>query len=198
MDLVTRWPLPGRTDLRDELLAAYSGDNRGYHDVRHLAEVLDHVGLLAEEATDLLAVELAAWFHDAVYDRSALAEERSAELATTRLTSSGLPDDLVAEVARLVRLTADHRPAETDRNGRVLCDADLAVLASGVDRYDAYVTGVRREYAHVSDEDFRRGRAEILRRLLAKPSLFHTDLGRRMWEQAGRANLERELNALEG
>jgi predicted metal-dependent HD superfamily phosphohydrolase len=40
------WPLPGSTDLRDRLLAAYGDEARGYHDLRQLAEVLDHVELL--------------------------------------------------------------------------------------------------------------------------------------------------------
>ena len=67
-DLRDRWPLPGRPGLRDRLLAAYGDGRRGYHDLTHLAEVLDHVATLADAADDLEAVVLAAWFHDAVYD----------------------------------------------------------------------------------------------------------------------------------
>ena len=48
------------------------------------------------------------------------------------LTGLAVPDALVGEVARLVRLTARHAPSADDRNGRVLCDADLAVLGTMV------------------------------------------------------------------
>jgi predicted metal-dependent HD superfamily phosphohydrolase len=104
----------------------------------------------------------------------------------------------VAEVVRLVRLTAHHRPAPGDRDGQVLSDADLAILAAGPERYAAYVAGVRAEYATVPDGDFRRGRAAVLRDLLAKPELFHTAVGRERWEERARTNVARELAALEG
>ncbi len=96
-------------------------------------------------------------------------------------------------MARLVRLTATHRPADDDANGCALSDADLAILAAPAERYAAYVADVRREYAAVPDDAFRAGRAAILRDLLAKPHLFHTAHAREHWEAAARANLAREL-----
>lgn len=197
VDLTARWPLPEQPGLRDELLAAYAGTERGYHDQRHLAEVLDHLELLAGEASDPELVVLAAWFHDAVYEGSGSDEERSADLARARLGAAGLTSDAVTEVSRLVLLTATHRPDGWDHNGQVLCDADLAILAADAERYAEYVAGVRREHVHVRDDEFRRGRAAVLRALLAKPSLFHTHLGRRTWESAARANVEQELGELD-
>ena len=200
-DLASLWPLPGHEALRDRLVATYGEERRGYHDLTHLAEVLEHVAALADAAeddVDVEAVTLAAWFHDAVYEGTGDDEERSAALATDELTTAGLEPRLVAEVARLVRLTATHRPAPDDRNGQVLSDADLAVLAADPERYAGYVAGVRAEYAHVAEADFRRGRAAVLRDLLAKPSLFHTAAARDRWEETARANVSRELAGLEG
>jgi len=192
---------------RDLLLAAYADPRRGYHDVRHLEEVLDHLDVLLAEAdpvdavaaerVDADAVRLAAWFHDAVYDGEPDDEERSARLAEEELSRAAVGADVVAEVARLVRLTATHDPADGDLAGAVLSDADLAVLAAEPERYAEYVAGVRREYAHVQDEAFRRGRGEVLRGLLAAPTLFRTTSGRRLWEQRARANVEAELAALD-
>jgi predicted metal-dependent HD superfamily phosphohydrolase len=196
-DLASRWPLPGHLGLRDRLLAAYDEERRGYHDLTHLSEVLDHVATLADAAEDVEAVVLAAWFHDAVYDGAGDDEERSALLATEELTAAGVDGRRVAEVARLVRLTATHRPGPGDRNGEVLSDADLAILAAPPGRYASYVAGVRAEHAHVPDTDFRRGRAAVLRDLLAKPALFHTDAARARWEEPARANAARELAELE-
>jgi predicted metal-dependent HD superfamily phosphohydrolase len=192
--LTELWPLSGYDEVRDELLAAYVDPARGYHDVRHLAEVLEHVVelLAGGERADRDVVLLGAWFHDAVYRGDGQDEERSAALAEEQLV--GFPQ--ATEVARLVRLTASHRPEEDDVDGQVLCDADLAVLAADSVRYQEYVDGVRREYAHVSDEDFARGRAAVLRDLLAKPTLFHTRAARERWEDAARANVTRELRQL--
>lgn len=191
------WPLTGYDELRDRLLAAYSAPERGYHDVRHLEEVLDRLlELLSVESTgvDRDALLLAAWFHDAVYDGRDDDEERSAELAADAL--AGLDTALAAEVARLVRVTAAHQPADDDPAGQLLCDADLAILASGPGRYREYVAGVRREYGAVPEPAFRQGRAAVLRALLAKPTLFHTAHARTAWEDAARANVTRELEGL--
>ena len=181
------WPLPDRLDLRDELLAAY--DRPGYHDQRHLGEVLGRLTELGcDESPEWDAVWLAAWFHDSVYDGDRDDEERSARWAETALA-----EPLGAEVARLVRMTAHHRPDDGDRAACLLSDADLAILASGPERYAEYVADVRREYAHLDDATFRAGRAAVLRDLLAKPHLFHSPHAREHWEAAARANLEQEL-----
>jgi len=196
-DPSSRWPLTGYDELRDRLLAAYSAPERGYHDVRHLEEVLDRLlELLSVEGArvDRDAVLLAAWFHDAVYDGRNDDEERSAELAADAL--AGFDTARAAEVARLVRLTAAHQPADDDLAGQLLCDADLAILASGPGRYGEYVAGVRREYGAVPEPEFRQGRAAVLRALLAKPTLFHTTHARSSWEDTARANVARELEEL--
>ena len=102
--LPERWPLRALLDVRDDLLAAW--DRPGYHDLRHLGEVLDRLDDLdrAGAVFDRVPVVLAAWFHDAVYDGRPDAEERSALLAEARL-----PDPPAAEVARLVRMTEHHQ-----------------------------------------------------------------------------------------
>jgi len=179
------------------LLGRWSESHRAYHDLAHLDEVLRRVDLLAGEADQPDLVRLAAWFHDAVYDpQETDNEERSAEVATVALADLGLPPDLVDEVARLVRLTATHAFAPGDRDGAVLCDADLAVLASDPLRYQSYVEGVRREYAHLDDPTFAHGRAGVLQRLLDRPRLFTTSYGRREWEQPARANVSAETRSL--
>jgi predicted metal-dependent HD superfamily phosphohydrolase len=198
MDLSDRWPLPDCIGVRDELRAAYADPSRGYHDIRHLTEVLDRLDELAAHGAtfDATPVLLAAWFHDAVYDGERDAEERSAAWAEDALATAA-PPAVVAEVARLVRLTETHQPEDADANGCALSDADLGILAAPRDRYDEYVAAVRREYAHLEDEVFDAGRADVLRGLAAKPHLFHTAYAREKWEAAARANLDRELAALD-
>lgn len=196
MDLAGWWPLPSGAELRDRLLRAYADPSRGYHDTRHLAEVcarIDELGADGRTPFDRVTVLLAAWFHDSVYDGRPEAEHRSAEWAEQALPALGVEAATVAEVARLVRLTETHRPADHDTSGCVLSDADLAILAAPAERYAEYVAAVRAEYAHVPDDAFRAGRSAILRDLLAKPHLFHTAYAREHWEAAARLNVLREL-----
>ncbi|MEU3950195.1 hypothetical protein [Streptomyces sp. NPDC029526] len=188
---------PDPAPYADALLARWAEPQRRYHTVAHLTAVLDHVDALAGHADDPDVVRLAAWFHDAVYlpDRSEN-EERSARLAERALTEAGVPEAKVAEVARLVRLTVTHDPADDDRDGQVLCDADLAVLASPPSAYAAYTVAVREEYHFVPVDAFREGRASVLRQLLGLPRLFRTPYGAEHWEATARHNLRGELDML--
>jgi predicted metal-dependent HD superfamily phosphohydrolase len=184
--------------LRARLAERYAEPHRRYHDLRHLHEVLQTVDELAGAAEDLDAVRWAAWFHDAVYDvHRADNEERSADLAVRELTDLGFEPRRVEEVARLVRLTATHRPADGDANGAVLSDADLRILASDPWRHAEYVHDVREEYAHVPEDDFRKGRAAVLRDLLSAERLYRTEVAHGRWEERARANLATELRQLE-
>jgi predicted metal-dependent HD superfamily phosphohydrolase len=180
-----------------DLLARWGERHRHYHTVSHLAVVLAVVEEQHGHAADLDAVRLAAWYHDVIYDPHRVDnEEASALLAEAALPPLGVPAARVAEVARLVRLTASHDPAPGDRNGELLTDADLAVLASPPEGYAAYTAAVRREYAHVPDPLFATGRAAVLHNLLALPTLFHVPALRERWEDVARANLTRELQVL--
>ncbi len=198
----TRRLAPGvdRTDLEAaglDLLARYDEPHRYYHDQRHLSEVVAAVALLAEHTRDLSAVMLAAWWHDAIYIVGAdQNEEASARLATATLASWDADPERVLRVGDLVRLTATHDPAAHDADGQVLCDADLAILASPPNRYATYVADVRREYAIVPDDVFRAGRAQLLRGLLDRPQLYRTPSAHERWEAAARANVEAELRDL--
>ena len=180
------------------LIGRWSEPQRQYHTVAHLTAVLDVVDRFAELAPHPERVRLAAWMHDAVYDPRALgdANERdSAEFAEGLLATLGVPDATAAEVARLVGLTAGHATGDDDPDGELLCDADLAVLAGDDEAYAAYTAAIRREYAHVPDEDFKAGRAQVLKALLELPSIYRLPPLREQWESKARANLERELNA---
>jgi predicted metal-dependent HD superfamily phosphohydrolase len=180
------------------LVHRWSEPERCYHDLVHLAAVLDHVDELVRAepgtASDADAVVLAAYFHDAVYDPTTPDNEaRSAALAGNGLEELGLPPLRVREVVRLVLLTATHAPDPDDGNGAVLCDADLAVLAAEPAAYAAYAAAVRAEHAHVPEPQFRAGRARVLTELLAHEVLYRTRTGRTWWEAAARRNVGAEL-----
>ncbi|QKW08301.1 hypothetical protein HUT18_19920 [Streptomyces sp. NA04227] len=194
---VTGRDAPAPEAYAEDLLARWAEPQRRYHTTDHLVAVLAHIDVLAPFAENAELVRLAAWFHDAVYhpDR-AHNEDRSARLAERALPEAGLSTPDTAEVARLVRLTVGHDPEPGDRNGEVLCDADLAILASSPEAYAVYAAAVREEYAFVPEDAFRDGRAAILDQLLTLPRLFRTEYGAAHWEEAARRNLRGELDLL--
>jgi predicted metal-dependent HD superfamily phosphohydrolase len=179
------------------LLARWAEPHRRYHTLSHLRGVLTRVEEMADLAVDPDPVRLAAWYHDAVYQGRPDDEERSAQLAEADLAALGVDPSLIAEVARLVRLTISHQPGHGDRNGEVLSDADLAVLGVELPRYRANSAAIRAEYTHVPDHDFRAARARVIRALLSGPAVFYTPLARSRWESRARDNLADELRTLE-
>jgi len=184
----------------DLLVAAYTAPERHYHTLEHLGEMFRVAGRLAAHTDDPVAVQLAIWFHDVVYDpRAKDSEARSADLAISALASLGLPSKTIEKVARLVRATAhlvgSYPPP--DRDTAVLLDADLAILGGSEERYRRYASDIRREYAFVSDADYCAGRAKVLRMFLARPRLFLHDVLVEEGEERARANLTAELATLE-
>ena len=196
-DLLTRWnaTLPRQPELGEQLILRYNEPHRHYHTTKHLLQVLTMIDQLADDH-DLFLVRLAAWYHDAVYaipPGQVSNEEASARLALRELSWVGLEQEDLNQVARLVRLTETHLPGPRDPEGELLCDADLAVLAGDEPAYARYTAAIRREYAHVPDEDFRAGRARVLTALLELPSIYRLAPLRERWEERARANLRREL-----
>ncbi|MDO5691845.1 MAG: DUF4031 domain-containing protein [Pseudomonadota bacterium] len=179
-------------EIRDNILTRWQEPTRHYHDVRHLAQVLAALGSLA--CSDPLVI-LAAWFHDAIYDGvPGQDEEASAQLAETTLRATRLPAADITEIGQLIRMTATHTP--TTHREALLSDADLSILGQIPGRYHVYVRDVRLDYSHVTDDDWSIGRSQVLRHLLAKDPLFHTELARDLWEAQARHNLTAELQVL--
>ena len=178
------------------VVEAWSEPHRRYHDLAHLAAVLGVVDALARHAADADAVRLAAWYHDVVYDPHR-ADNEQVSAARARAGLRGLvPEARLAEVERLVLLTARHDPQPGDTDGAVLCDADLAVLAAPPAAYAVYASAVRQEFSHLDDATFTAGRTAVLEQLVGLPALYRVPEVAAEWEARARANLSAELALL--
>lgn len=198
VELLARWntTLPQQSELGENLIIRYSEPHRRYHNTKHLLDVLTVIDQLADDH-DLFLVQLAAWYHDAVYAVPAgqlSNEEASARLALRELSLVGLEQEDLNQIARLVRLTETHLPGPRDPEGELLCDADLSILASDPGQYADYVAAVRAEYAQVPEEQFLAGRLAVLTEL-ADREIFRTSKGRQL-SDAARANLAAEIDAI--
>jgi predicted metal-dependent HD superfamily phosphohydrolase len=183
--------------LHADLVARYSERGRFYHTLTHIEHCLGELEWARPLAHDPDAVELALWFHDAVYDSKARDnEERSAQLAMAALQAAALPESLGWEVARLIDVTR-HEAAPADIDARIVVDVDLSILGQAESIYDEYEDQVRREYAWVPGDTFAARRAEFLRALLARPTLFGTPLFQERYERPARHNIKRWLPRLD-
>lgn len=154
---------------------------------------LDEARPLAEH---IYEVELALWFHDAVYaPRNQDNEEQSASLAHAAAEQSGLHTAVAARVRQLI-LATKHDASPTSSDAALLVDVDLAILGAPVDRFDEYERQVRREYSWVPGFLFRRKRRQILEGFLARPHVYNTKQFRASYETSARANLARSIERL--
>lgn len=185
-----------RVPSLDALLAAYAVPARAYHNLRHIEECLRELDQARSWAERPDEVELAIWFHDAVYDpRRGDNEERSAEMAVDWIEAAGL-SGLLGERVRQLVLATRHKDLPEGADARLLMDVDLSILGQPPAVFDEYERGIRLEYAHVDEKTFRHGRAKILRRFLAGP-IYQTDFLRTRYQTQARENLARSVAALE-
>jgi predicted metal-dependent HD superfamily phosphohydrolase len=174
---------------------------RFYHTWEHVADCLAELDAHAGLADRPEAVELALWFHDAVYDpRAADNESRSAELLRASAARLGVGGPLASASAVLVLATAHHpggrpaggRPAggrPGSRDAALVRDIDLAILGSPPPRFAAYEAAVRREYAFLSEAQWRSGRSSVLKGFLDLPRIYAIAVFHDRFEQQARRNL---------
>lgn len=179
--------------------AAYAEPHRRYHTRAHIEAcltALDEVQDLDETTRRRLV--WAIWWHDAVYDPTRSDnEDASAAMARRDLPALGASTEDVDEVSRLILLTKGHTVPADDPAGALMVSIDLSILGAAADDYDAYARAVREEYAHVPEAAFRAGRARVMRHFLDAPVLFADPTFRVRLEERARANIAREIRALE-
>jgi len=181
----------------DEIETAYSGPVRRYHTLAHIADCLDQLDAIDQPEPARRRIELALWWHDAVYDPTRADNElQSAALAQRHLASLGETTGAIEEVCRLILLTTGHTVAAGDDVGATLVSIDLSILGRDPTAYDRYAAQVRAEYAHVPEGAFRAGRARVMARFLEAPVIYADPYFRDRLEASARFNIAREIAAL--
>ena len=197
-------------ELGESLLQAWEQPHRAYHHSGHLSQMLSDLDRLyahRAQGSTPLALILAAWFHDAVYEGAPGEDERRSEqLASASLeplfTVGLLTEQELQMVSLLVRATATHElPESADLPAgyepadiQLFLDADMAILAADSARYRRYLRGVRSEYSHFDNEAFRTGRTTFLSSILGRERIFLSEEAFKLWEEPARANLRAELS----
>ena len=185
-------------DLYAALIDSHAERHRKYHTVRHLDECFARLDEARTLAVHPFEIELALWFHDAVYDvRGYDNEERSAAWAQEAAREAGLPA-AVGERVRLLILATKHDAEPASPDAALLVDVDLAILGTAAERFDEYEQQIREEYSWVPSALFRSKRREILEGFLARPHVYKTSHFQDRYEAAARANLSRSIEQLGG
>ncbi len=175
--------------LYHQIVEAYGEPHRTYHGSSHLEHCLRQLDVHRDAAAAPDEIELALWFHDAIYRPTASNnEEQSARWARSAILEARLSGALAERVAALILATL-HDAAPADADARLIVDVDLSILGSAPEDYDRYEDAVRREYRWVPRFLFRRKRLEILKSFLERDAIFLTEPFHELYESRARSNL---------
>lgn len=181
----------------DALTRAYAEPHRQYHNQQHIAHCLAEFDAAQHLAKQPEAVELALWFHDAVYDPKVESNEaQSAALAKACLESAGRRD-LADTVGALVLATKLHNSA-VHTDAALVVDVDLSILGQNEKRFTEYEAGIRAEYSWVTKDIFNAKRSDILKNFRNRERIFSTNHFFARYERRARMNLENSIRKLTG
>jgi len=181
----------------EELIRHYCEPHRAYHNLQHLKECLQVRRFVNATCQAPAEIDLALWFHDAIYDPLRSDNElRSAQWLDDVARDSGLGDETRHRLYNLIRVTRhDGAPASADE--AVLVDTDLAILGASFERFEEYDQQIRREYQFVPLPVYRQKRRQVLEGFLARGRLYTTAAYFDAFEQQARANLARAIERLD-
>lgn len=207
------------------LVACYEEPQRSYHTLAHISAMLEGSDATDLNSTTRRTIELAIWFHDAVYDPTAFPSSNEIEsnalweafvddagtslvrphlLQQTKQLIVLLPQiNFKTPVTRLILATIKHQlPPPDDLDSlslasvAIFLNLDISILASSTDDYGAYARAIRKEYQHVPVEEYRAGRIKVLRSFLGRERIFLGDENNSAKEEKARRNLVEECEGL--
>lgn len=176
------------TSIYSILLSAYTEPGRHYHTVQHIVECLQLFHQIKHQLQDPIAVELAIWFHDVIYDpKVSDNEEQSAELMK-KLCTEIVDQAQIPKVYWWIVATKKHQPS-LDSDLNYLLDIDLAILGSDSNRFAEYEQQIQQEYSWVEPSIYKIKRAEVLQYFYAMQPLYQTKYFRESFEKKAKHNL---------
>ncbi|MDO6391211.1 hypothetical protein Q4E40_13815 [Pontibacter sp. BT731] len=179
--------------LWHELEKAYTARNRHYHNLDHIAYMLELADRYKVESTEFDLLLFAIFYHDIVYKSShSDNEEQSAVMAEARLRRLGIPESDISMVKEMIIATKAHQE-HTNGLINLLLDLDLAILGADKERYDRYSLGVRKEYSIYPELIYKPGRRKVLQHFLSQDQIYKTPAFQKEFEENAEANLQREL-----
>ena len=177
----------------NKLIAAYSEKQRAYHTLQHLYECLVLVDSIRADLIDAHAVELALWFHDAVYNPQAKDNElKSAELFEQYLAQD-LSIDIVQKIKQWIVATQKHE-STNELDLQFLLDIDLAILAASLGRFAEYEQQIQQEYAWVDPDIYLIKRKQVLAHFYQTELLYQTEHFQQSLEPRAKGNLRKILD----
>ncbi len=173
----------------------YAGDGRHYHTPAHIEHCLTQFDMCSTHIQRPDEVELAIWYHDAIYDPRA----DDNELQSAELFARHAGDDIDPECVERVRdliLHTTHRAPPPEGDQKLMVDIDLSGFGLPWAAFARDSRAVRAEFMHMSDAEFYANQVRFLSALIARERFFASDFFYQRYEQQARENIDRTLKGL--
>jgi predicted metal-dependent HD superfamily phosphohydrolase len=173
------------------LRRSWGGMGRHYHTLTHLDACLAELDGARDLAVRPAEVELALWFHDAIY-RSWRRDNEEQSAAWAMRAFRAAPTDTAERIRQMIMATRFHDEGLTGDAALVL-DIDLSILGAPPAAYQRFERAIRREYWWVPRARYAASRSKILARFLERRAIYSHDTFYQRYEQTARANLRSAL-----
>lgn len=184
-------------DCFESLYAAYSEKHRFYHTTKHIDAMLKHFDEVKELAQRPNELELAIWFHDAIYKPYSKSNELdSAQWAKAFMLDGGGFESSAQRVYDLIMATEHDGEVKDHIDAQLMVDIDLTILGTPSHVYDAFEKHVRKEYRWVPYFIYRKKRKQLLKSFLLQKSIYHLAYFREKFEDNAKSNIKRAINTL--
>ncbi len=174
------------------LLRHYQEPHRRYHTPGHVTHCLREFDSARAHMTEPDAVELAIWFHDAIYDARAHDNEAASAAFFEREAKGDMPESLRHLVHDLIMITT-HTTLPSTNDECFIVDIDLSGFGLPWQEFIADSAAVRAEFSHQSDAEFIPRHRAFIESLLKRKEFCFTAFFREKHEQIARSNIERYL-----
>jgi len=196
LDLMNSLGFDENAETYQALYDAYTEPHRRYHTIEHISAMLKHLELAVDRVRQPSLVELALWFHDAIYAPfSSNNEADSAAWAVQFLKDNHASDKNIDVVFDLI-LATEHTSQASTHDQALLVDIDLSILGTPEDVFKQFEKDIRFEYKRVPYFLYKKKRKAVLQSFLDRDAIYQTTFFLDKFETRARHNIELALQQL--
>lgn len=183
--------------IHGRLVDFYGEAHRHYHTLDHIQHCLQEFDRAVTFMDNPNAIEIALWFHDAIYEPGAKDnEQRSAELFRRYSNASGCTDAVFQQQIHNLIVITNHREQPSQKDEQFIVDIDLSSFGLPWDKFVRDGCRIRTECAEMNDDEYYPNHVKFLQALQKRPTFFFTRFFQRCYEQTARENIERLIMSL--
>lgn len=193
VDLLKRCDVSKINSIKNYSNLVKTYNKRRHHSMSHIGymfnylQIAENLEYAQTENKELLAI--AIFYHDFVNE----GKEDDEKASCTALKDAGLSTNLRAEIEKLIMATKHGAlPEEMSFEMKLIHDLDLAVLGDTTN-YGHYAANIRWEYGKYDDEAYKKGRIDVLKKLLSSEPLFLLPEFAKLFEEDARTNMQKEI-----